>query len=607
MQRSSWTILLNSVIILFLISATAISAVPNYMNYQGRLTDATGNPVDTTMNIRFTIYDDYTGGTMLSSELQNVTVTDGIFDVVLQWEHPREVFDGTLRYLAIQLGAGPESDPRAPIMPVAYVDSAASTLDELEVFDDQIVPGNPVHKQNRHHLDILNIKAAQADTSLNIVVPKTSWVRNKKIKVTMTDPVWPYTVRDSIRTGGTWTIIKKDKDIIHGPNSAAEWVDTMVARINASAAANRVTADDSGTFFILWSDSIYQRMDIRTDTSQTVDTITSNDMFMTIHPSVIYQPLGAADSLWTYIMGMTSYVAGSSDWENPSVRVSQDNITWAVPIVGMDTCPDPIFTNIQCTSYTHQATCADVYGWDSGGVSSHLSDAHLRYWTDGNYYFYARATFTYSSICGNEEEDAVFVSRSSDLINWTDPLLVAGPDSTTDFISPSSELYKSDTLYFWATHQGPISHDSTNRLMLYKSEHPESTWIFIDTCVVYPYFGGITDSADSVWARAHGIWHPEVRKWGPDQYYIINADQGKGLFIGLSDDGLNFNVRKDPLLPNYKDASNHYQSVYKASSIKIHRGKQIGLGIWYCHFYRAFRVTWWQTSYTEIFFEDTLF
>src|SRR5210317_1837889 len=100
MQRSSWTILLNSAIILILISATAMSAVPPYMNYQGRLTDDAGNPLDTTVNVTFTVYDDSTGGTPLWSEIHpSVTVTDGLFSVLLGTviQMGPNVFDGTER------------------------------------------------------------------------------------------------------------------------------------------------------------------------------------------------------------------------------------------------------------------------------------------------------------------------------------------------------------------------------------------------------------------------------------------------------------------------------------------------------------------------------
>ena len=496
-------------------------------------------------------------------------------------------------------------DPDSLAMTKKYIDAIGGSVDEMEIFGSQIVHGDVVQEQLRYHLDTFNIKAVQADTCLDIIVPKTSWVRNEKMKITLNSSpsTMGYQMRDSILTGSDTTIVFQQK-YVWGPNSKAEWVDSLVSLINNSAAANRVTAEDSGDYYVMFSDSNCQKMDIFIDTAQAVDTITSNDMYRTIHPSVIYEPLGVTDSLWTYLMGMTGYVAGASDYENPSLRVSHDNIIWSIPIVGTDTCPDPIFTNFDCTSYTHQSTCSDIYGWDSGGVASHLSDAHLRYWTDGNFYFYARATFYYTGTCGNEAEDAIFVSKSTDLVNWSDPLLVAGPDSTTDFISPSSELHKFDTLYFWAIHQGPVAHDSTNRLMLYKTEHPESTWTFIDTCIVYPYFGGITDSVDSVWARTHGLWHPEVRKWGPNEYYILNADQNQGLFIGLSDDGLNFNVRKDPLLPDYTDQSEHSHTLYKSSSIKIQRGSSIGLGVWYSHYYGSGN---WQTSYTETFYNDTLF
>ena len=50
------------------VGGAASAAVPNLINYQGRLTDHAGNPVNGTVQIQFAIYGVATGGTALWSE-----------------------------------------------------------------------------------------------------------------------------------------------------------------------------------------------------------------------------------------------------------------------------------------------------------------------------------------------------------------------------------------------------------------------------------------------------------------------------------------------------------------------------------------------------------
>ena len=53
---------------LTLFSSTAFSAVPEIINYQGSLSDNGGNPVNATLNITFTLYDDPVAGASLWQE-----------------------------------------------------------------------------------------------------------------------------------------------------------------------------------------------------------------------------------------------------------------------------------------------------------------------------------------------------------------------------------------------------------------------------------------------------------------------------------------------------------------------------------------------------------
>ena len=58
-----------------------VRAAPNLLNYQGYLTDMMGMPTNDTMDIRFRIYDDETGGSILWDEWQlDVPIENGVFN-----------------------------------------------------------------------------------------------------------------------------------------------------------------------------------------------------------------------------------------------------------------------------------------------------------------------------------------------------------------------------------------------------------------------------------------------------------------------------------------------------------------------------------------------
>lgn len=107
------------------------AAVPQMLNYQGRLTDQGGTPLDTTVSINFTIYNDSIGGRPVWTEtLAAVTVTGGSFNVLLGSISPipDNVFAEPERYLGITIGSDPEISPRTRLVAVAYA-HRVSTVD----------------------------------------------------------------------------------------------------------------------------------------------------------------------------------------------------------------------------------------------------------------------------------------------------------------------------------------------------------------------------------------------------------------------------------------------------------------------------------------------
>jgi len=97
--------------------------VPQMINYQGKLTKASGAPLDTTVQMIFSIYADSNGTILKWTETQGaVKIDKGVFNVLLGDVNPipDTVFDGNIRYLGVKVGGDPEITPRKPMVSVPY-------------------------------------------------------------------------------------------------------------------------------------------------------------------------------------------------------------------------------------------------------------------------------------------------------------------------------------------------------------------------------------------------------------------------------------------------------------------------------------------------------
>ena len=99
------------------------AAVPNVVSFQGRLAGSGGDAVNGTLSITFSLYDAETGGTALWSETQSsVEINDGLFQVALGsiTTLPNNLFDGSERWLGINVAGDGEMTPRTHIESVPY-------------------------------------------------------------------------------------------------------------------------------------------------------------------------------------------------------------------------------------------------------------------------------------------------------------------------------------------------------------------------------------------------------------------------------------------------------------------------------------------------------
>jgi len=118
-----WTAAIAATAIGLLLAAGVRADAPTKINYQARLTNpSTGNAVaDGDYTIVFSLYSTATGGTALWTETKTVTVTGGLFSVILGESTPlsTSLLTGTT-YLGIKVGDDDEMTPRRQIVSVAY-------------------------------------------------------------------------------------------------------------------------------------------------------------------------------------------------------------------------------------------------------------------------------------------------------------------------------------------------------------------------------------------------------------------------------------------------------------------------------------------------------
>ena len=145
-KRFIWSTLLIGFVVFLCNSSTVFSAVPEVINYQGSLSDNGGNPVNATLNITFTLYDDPVAGSTLWQETQPVTVTNGQFNVQLGADIPGNPLSPTIFedpiFLGVQVDADAEMTPRQALTAVGYAFRSKTvendTLNSLSCAADEI-------------------------------------------------------------------------------------------------------------------------------------------------------------------------------------------------------------------------------------------------------------------------------------------------------------------------------------------------------------------------------------------------------------------------------------------------------------------------------------
>ncbi len=126
----------------------ATAAVPPTMSYQGVLTDGSGILVtDGAYLLRFNIYDAGTGGNLLWTETQTVSVVSGRFDVILGSVNPLSLPFDDVYWLSLQVSGGAELTPRVELTATPYA-LRARQVDDNSVNGAAIADGATVRSVN---------------------------------------------------------------------------------------------------------------------------------------------------------------------------------------------------------------------------------------------------------------------------------------------------------------------------------------------------------------------------------------------------------------------------------------------------------------------------
>ncbi|MEK7516000.1 MAG: hypothetical protein AAB562_00205, partial [Patescibacteria group bacterium] len=276
---------------------TAEAAVPLTLNYQGRLLDSNGIPkADGTYSFKISIYDAATGGTCqytmrgtcVTPTAESVTVTDGVFSILIGDSSdnaiPDSLFNTSDLFLGITIDSDSEMAPRKQIVAAPYALNAnrldnydtsttgTSTASVVPVTDSNgnlVLIGNPQGagvSQGSLYLNPASANVATDETLLGIAVGGS----NRFI----VDGEGDLFASGTLRLEGTGTSTLLGHLAIQGN---ARWGDAttdlidVTGRFSTSLLPNQNNTLDLGAFANAWRD-IYASGTLRVGSTATLNT-----------------------------------------------------------------------------------------------------------------------------------------------------------------------------------------------------------------------------------------------------------------------------------------------------------------------------------------------
>lgn len=121
------------------ITGICYAAIPQIIGYEGRLTYLDGTPATTSTTFTFRMYSQASGGVPVTNGTSVETLTpdsNGVFSTIIAFQP--SVFDGTDRWLGVEVPPGGEMTPRIQIA------SAAHAYRTLQADDSTKAAGYPI-------------------------------------------------------------------------------------------------------------------------------------------------------------------------------------------------------------------------------------------------------------------------------------------------------------------------------------------------------------------------------------------------------------------------------------------------------------------------------
>jgi len=251
-----------------------------------------------------------------------------------------------------------------------------------------------------------------------------------------------------------------------------------------------------------------------------------------VHPSILFFP-----NKWNgykYWIAYTPFDNGNSDVENPSIAVSNDNVTWVTP-VGLI---NPL----------------EAYP----GSGNYYADVNLFMSADNKT---MNMVFKYAGVT-----KITYLRSTTDGVNWT-PKVKLFENSFEDV---SYSVFWDGTQYVMLTVKPD---DTPNGLYMRTSSTPEGVWAAPTLCTIT-----LPNPA------TQNIWHIDVRKVG-NQYHMLAMIQDSGdgsnpQYFGKSNDLLTWEFSKQPIFHRGASGSINY-TFYKATMFPMISDKGLKYGLWY--------------------------
>jgi hypothetical protein len=136
-----------NLIIGILLIIPLVSAIPETLNMQGKLTKTDGTVETGTPNFTFRLYDDKTAGNLLWEETQGIALSNGVYDAILgEINDISNLSFNSQYYITTKVGSDSEMTPRINLtsVPYAFVAKNAENL----TCDSCIIGGNNISSTN---------------------------------------------------------------------------------------------------------------------------------------------------------------------------------------------------------------------------------------------------------------------------------------------------------------------------------------------------------------------------------------------------------------------------------------------------------------------------